>query len=102
MSALPEDALDLILAQWARERPDLDCSPMGVIGRISQLQREVFLRQRATFAEHGLDWRWDRDDYRRRLESSGGRDRIAEFARDRGEEVDADADGVPDVYQRDS
>lgn len=51
----PEDSVDLILAQWARERPDLDCSPMGVIGRISQLQREVFLAQRATFARHGLD-----------------------------------------------
>jgi DNA-binding MarR family transcriptional regulator len=49
------DAMDLILEQWARERPDLDCSPMGVIGRISQLQREVFLAQRATFARHGLD-----------------------------------------------
>jgi DNA-binding MarR family transcriptional regulator len=50
-----EDAVDLILEQWARERPDLDCSPMGVIGRISQLQREVHLAQRETFARHGLD-----------------------------------------------
>jgi len=50
-----EDAVDLILAQWARERPDLDCTPMGIIGRISQLQREVYLAQRATFARHGLD-----------------------------------------------
>src|SRR5919205_2352231 len=49
------DAVDQILAQWARERPDLDCSPMGVIGRISQLQREVHLAQRATFARFGLD-----------------------------------------------
>ena len=49
------DAVDLILEQWARERPDLDCSPMGVIGRITQLQREVFLAQRATFSRHGLD-----------------------------------------------
>nr|WP_204332488.1 MarR family transcriptional regulator [Geodermatophilus sabuli] len=45
----------MILAQWARERPDLDCSPMGVIGRITQLQREVHLAQRETFARHGLD-----------------------------------------------
>ena len=49
------DAVDLILDQWGRERPDLDCSPMGIIGRISQLQREVHLAQRATFARHGLD-----------------------------------------------
>src|ERR671913_985101 len=51
----PQDALDRILDQWRQERPDLDCSPMGVIGRISQLQREVHLAQRATFAKHGLD-----------------------------------------------
>lgn len=55
MSGGAGDAVDLILAQWARERPDLDCSPMGVIGRITQLQREVFLAQRTTFARHGLD-----------------------------------------------
>jgi DNA-binding MarR family transcriptional regulator len=55
MSEPTGDAMDVILDQWARERPDLDCSPMGVIGRISQLQREVFLAQRATFARHGLD-----------------------------------------------
>ena len=50
-----EDAVDQILAQWERERPDLDCSPMGIIGRITQLQREVYLAQRATFSRHGLD-----------------------------------------------
>jgi DNA-binding MarR family transcriptional regulator len=50
-----QDAVDRILEQWARERPDLDCSPMGIIGRITQLQREVYLAQRATFARHGLD-----------------------------------------------
>jgi DNA-binding MarR family transcriptional regulator len=51
----PQDALDRILDQWRRERPDLDCSPMGIIGRVTQLQREVYLAQRATFARHGLD-----------------------------------------------
>ncbi len=51
----PRDAVDRILAQWAVERPDLDFSPVGVIGRITQLQREVHLAQRATFARHGLD-----------------------------------------------
>ena len=50
-----EDAVDQILAQWGRERPDLDCSPMGIVGRITQLQREVFLAQRATFSKFGLD-----------------------------------------------
>ncbi len=30
----PADAVDAVLAQWRRERPDLDVSPMGVIGRL--------------------------------------------------------------------
>ena len=30
------DAVDTILQQWHRERPDLDVSPMGVIGRLGR------------------------------------------------------------------
>jgi len=33
-----QDGVDLILEQWRRERPDLDTTPMGVIGRISRVQ----------------------------------------------------------------
>ncbi len=33
------DQVDVILEQWARERPDLDASPMGIFGRISRLAR---------------------------------------------------------------
>jgi HAD superfamily hydrolase (TIGR01509 family) len=54
----------------------------------SELQRDAFNR---AFAEHGLDWRWEGADYRRMLEGSGGRDRVAEYARERGETVDAQA-----------
>lgn len=32
----PRDAVDSILEQWRRERPDLDASPMGPIGRIKR------------------------------------------------------------------
>jgi DNA-binding MarR family transcriptional regulator len=39
------DAVDAITAQWQRERPDLDRSPMAVLGRISRiaalLEREI-------------------------------------------------------------
>jgi DNA-binding MarR family transcriptional regulator len=49
------DAVEALLAQWRRERPDLDTSPMGVVGRISRLARLVETAQRRTFAEHGLD-----------------------------------------------
>ncbi|GAA4789872.1 HAD family phosphatase [Actinomycetospora chlora] len=54
----------------------------------SEIQREAF---NGAFAEHGLDWRWDRDDYRSRLDKAGGQERIAEEARRRGEDVDAAA-----------
>lgn len=49
------DAVDRLLVQWRRERPDLDVAPMGVVGRISRAARLVELEQRATFAAHGLD-----------------------------------------------
>lgn len=49
------DHVDKVLAQWARERPDLDVSPMAVLGRLSRLTRVVEARQRASFAQHGLD-----------------------------------------------
>lgn len=44
-----------MLAQWADQRPDLDVSPMAVIGRLSRLSRLVDAELRATFAGHGLD-----------------------------------------------
>ena len=54
----------------------------------SELQRRAF---NEAFSRHGLDWEWDRDRYVAMLESSGGRDRIAEYAQSVGESVDADA-----------
>ncbi|MER2133882.1 MAG: MarR family transcriptional regulator [Arthrobacter sp.] len=50
-----KDQLEHILAQWAAERPDLDASPMAVVGRISRVSRKVDTRLAATFAKHGLD-----------------------------------------------
>jgi DNA-binding MarR family transcriptional regulator len=52
------DGVDLILEQWARERPDLDVSPIGVIGRISRLARELEQRLEPVYREHGLDSGW--------------------------------------------
>jgi DNA-binding MarR family transcriptional regulator len=49
------DHLDSVLAQWAEVRPDLDASPMGVIGRLSRLSRLIDAELRATFATHDLD-----------------------------------------------
>lgn len=35
------DPVDAILAQWQRERPDLDVSPMGIIGRMGRLTKHL-------------------------------------------------------------
>ena len=49
------DHVDLVLQQWAAERPDLDVSPMGVVGRVSRAAQLIGGELRHTFAAHGLD-----------------------------------------------
>lgn len=48
------DHVARILAQWARERPDLDVSPLGVIGRLHRLADVLHARLRPVFAADGL------------------------------------------------
>lgn len=56
---MPEqDAVDRIIEEWRRERPDLDASPIGVIGRVSRLSRELEQRLEPVYAEHGLEPGW--------------------------------------------
>lgn len=58
--ARPLDAVDTILAQWARERPDLDASPMGPIGRIKRCAALLEQKLDAGFAPFGLSvWEFD-------------------------------------------
>ena len=52
------DGVDLILEQWQRERPELDHSPIGVIGRLSRLAREIEQRLEPVYREHGLEPGW--------------------------------------------
>jgi DNA-binding MarR family transcriptional regulator len=47
---MSSDPVDEILAQWQKERPDLDVSPMGIIGR-KYLKLEIG----KTFAQFGLN-----------------------------------------------
>lgn len=49
------DHVDFLLDQWATERPDLDVSPMAVIGRLSRLSRVVSAELDRVFEAHGLD-----------------------------------------------
>lgn len=53
------DAVDDILNQWNRERPDLDPSPMGVFGRIARLavlQREASEERLARFGINAAEF----------------------------------------------
>ena len=52
------DSVDDILDQWARERPDLDASPIGVIGRTSRLARALEARLEPVYRAHGLEPGW--------------------------------------------
>ena len=48
------DAVDRILSQWQRERPDLDVSPMGSIGRMGRLAKHLERAIQETFSKFGL------------------------------------------------
>jgi HAD superfamily hydrolase (TIGR01509 family) len=61
---------------------------IGALADTSELQRESF---NTAFAQHGLDWNWSRDEYRTLLSQSGGAQRIADYAKDHGDSVDAAA-----------
>jgi DNA-binding MarR family transcriptional regulator len=49
------DHVDEIVQQWHQERPELDVSPMYVIGRLSRVSQQVERRLEENFARHGLD-----------------------------------------------
>jgi DNA-binding MarR family transcriptional regulator len=49
------DHVDRILEQWHQERPDLDVTPMGVIGRLLRLSLRLSREMEKTFADHGLN-----------------------------------------------
>jgi DNA-binding MarR family transcriptional regulator len=55
-----KDPVDQILEQWGRERPDLDMRPMGIIGRISRVERLIDEQMRAACSKFNLE-RWGFD-----------------------------------------
>lgn len=48
------DLVDQILQQWRTERPDLDASPIAVIGRISRASRAIDVRLKELYATFDL------------------------------------------------
>lgn len=57
---MEQDAVDRIVDQWVAVRPDLDVSPMAVIGRVSRLSRLIDRRLGENFARFGIEsWMYD-------------------------------------------
>ena len=61
---------------------------ISTLADTSELQRRAF---NDAFSAHGLDWNWSRDQYRSMLGSNGGADRVSDYAKSVGAEVDAAA-----------
>ncbi|MBB4196052.1 DNA-binding MarR family transcriptional regulator [Rhizobium aethiopicum] len=54
MGEAKQDHVDRILAQWRRERPDLDVEPMGILGRLKRLGTHLGREVEAVLMQHGL------------------------------------------------
>ena len=52
------DHVDAIVAQWRRERPDLDVRPLGSFGRVLRLAQLADAELGRMLAEHGLQPGW--------------------------------------------
>lgn len=50
-----EDHVDRLRKQWFRELPDLDTTPMAVLGRVYRLSQLIGPSIAATFARYGID-----------------------------------------------
>ncbi|MET4575070.1 DNA-binding MarR family transcriptional regulator [Ottowia thiooxydans] len=60
LTTRPKDAVDAILMQWERERPDLDPSPMGPIGRIKRCAALLDHSLNENFSQFGMSiWEFD-------------------------------------------
>jgi len=60
MAPQEHDSVDHIRRQWSDVRPDVDVSPMEVIGRVSRLSRLVDRRLAENFARFGIEnWMYD-------------------------------------------
>ena len=60
---------------------------IGTLVETSELQRQAFNK---AFQEHGLDWYWSKEDYRDKLNHSGGKSRIERYASLKGKKINAD------------
>jgi DNA-binding MarR family transcriptional regulator len=54
------DAVDGMLAQWRDQRPDVDTSPIGIVGRVSRAARLLERKLQDNYDRYGLQgWEFD-------------------------------------------
>lgn len=54
------DEVDRLIADWARERPDLDLAPMQVLSRVTRIAKQLDHARGEAFAMHGIvSWEFD-------------------------------------------
>ena len=54
------DHVDRVVEAWRRERPDVDPSPIQIVGRVSRLSRQIDQRLKIDFNQHALEaWEYD-------------------------------------------
>src|SRR3954454_24555122 len=73
------DGVDAIIEEWQRERPDLDASPIGVVGRISRLARELEARLEPVYREDSLEPGWHDVPVTRRRQGEPYRLRVTDL-----------------------
>lgn len=49
-----KDQVDTILQQWLKTRPELDCSSMGVVGRVRRTSEQWKKQMEVVFKQHQL------------------------------------------------
>lgn len=50
-----QDHVDRLLEQWRNQRPDLDCLPMGLVGRLARMNDLISTQVNALHARAGLE-----------------------------------------------
>ncbi len=57
---MAEDQVDRLIADWRRERPELDVAPMHILSRVSRLSHHLDKARKQAFASHHLEaWEFD-------------------------------------------
>lgn len=57
---MPDDVVDRLLADWRRERPDVDLTPMEVLSRVTRLSHLLDHARKVAFADHDIvGWEFD-------------------------------------------